>query len=178
MRLFVGVWPPPDVLATLGALPRPEHPAVRWTPHEQWHVTLRFLGEVADEEVPGLVEALVAVGRTCSAGQAVAGPATRRLGPGALVVPVAGVDHLAEAVRAATGFVGAPPEGRPFAGHLTVARGRGARRIPRGLEGQPISATWLVDELALVRSRLDHHGSRYETLVTVPVGSSVGDGGA
>ena len=43
-RLFVAVWPPPEVLDVLAALPRTERPGVRWTTRDQWHVTLRFLG--------------------------------------------------------------------------------------------------------------------------------------
>ena len=48
MRLFVAVVPPADAVAALGRLQHPEHPAIRWSPPSQWHVTLRFLGEVCD----------------------------------------------------------------------------------------------------------------------------------
>ena len=45
-RLFVAAWPPPDVADAIAALPRPVEPGVRYTPREQWHVTLLFLGTV------------------------------------------------------------------------------------------------------------------------------------
>jgi 2'-5' RNA ligase len=48
VRLFVAVRPPDDILDAVAALPRPTHPGVRWTARDQWHVTLRFLGEVED----------------------------------------------------------------------------------------------------------------------------------
>ena len=45
-RLFVAAVPPPAVLERLAAeLARPERPGVRWTTRDQWHVTLRFLGQ-------------------------------------------------------------------------------------------------------------------------------------
>src|ERR1700674_5370013 len=50
MRLFVAVWLPAPVLAQLDDLARPEMAGVRWTTIDQWHVTLRFLGELAAPE--------------------------------------------------------------------------------------------------------------------------------
>ena len=46
VRLFVAVWPPESVVEMLLGLDRPEGPELRWTTEPQWHVTLRFLGEV------------------------------------------------------------------------------------------------------------------------------------
>src|SRR5258708_32011756 len=61
MRLFVAVTPPPDALAELdgavGAL-RADWPGLRWAGLDKWHVTLAFLGEVADERLPDLTERL------------------------------------------------------------------------------------------------------------------------
>ncbi len=50
MRLFVAVWPPPEVVAVLASLDRPVVDGVRWTTQEQWHVTIRFLGSVESAE--------------------------------------------------------------------------------------------------------------------------------
>src|SRR5690606_4279651 len=50
MRLFVGVVPPEGVLDAIERLARPDRPGVRWTRRQQWHVTLRFLGEVDDPD--------------------------------------------------------------------------------------------------------------------------------
>ena len=147
----------------LAGLPRPNDERLRWTTSEQWHVTLRFLGEVTEDEVPVVVEALTSVVQARSPVQAVVGPVTARLGPGVLVAPVSGLDDLAGAVAEATGRLG-QPEPRPFSGHVTLARGRGRRPVPPSLAGQALSAGWDVGELALVRSRIDGNGARYDTL--------------
>ena len=60
MRLFVAAWPPPEVVASLAALPRPDVAGLRWTRPDQWHVTLRFLGHV--EGVEPVVAATRSIG--------------------------------------------------------------------------------------------------------------------
>ena len=162
MRLFVGVRPPAAVREVIGALPRYEDPAFRWTSSSQWHVTLRFLGAVDEREVEPLVAALARAAAQEPPREAHLGPETTRLGRGTLVVPVTGLDELADAVEAVTADVGRPPPGRPFSGHLTLARGRGRRPVPARAAGRPVSATWWVDGFALLSSRLHPDGARYE----------------
>ena len=164
MRLFVAVWPSEEVLDTVAALPRPEVKNLRWTTHDQWHITLRFLGAVDDPD-----EAVSALGRLRAARcEAVLGSEVRRLGSRVLMVPVAGLDEIAAEVIAATAEVGEPPEDRPFKGHLTLARARG-RVDFRPLAGHPITGRWPVDEVTLVESRLHPKGARYETIARVPL---------
>jgi 2'-5' RNA ligase len=56
---------------------------------------------------------------------------------------------------------------RRFVGHLTVARVKAEVPMPRAL-GSLITATFDVDEVALVQSRLGPSGARYETVHTWP----------
>ncbi|MGH9152348.1 MAG: hypothetical protein ACRD03_08130, partial [Acidimicrobiales bacterium] len=100
---------------------------------------------------------------------AVLGPATGRFGRRVLHLPVAGLDDLAAAVVAATAGVGEPPEDRPLAGHLTLARARdrrGADLAP--LSGYAVGGRWAVPEVALVASRPGRGGARYEVVETAP----------
>ncbi len=168
-RLFVGLWPAPEVADVLDGLARPQHPDVRWTARAQWHVTLRFLGEVEDDDMPALIEALAVAG-SWPARLATLGPATARLGRHNIVVPVHGVDDLGAAAADATRAFG-PPEERAFTGHLTVARGRSGRPVPPELTGQEVEAAWSVAELAVVRSDLSSEGARYSTISTVTLAS-------
>ena len=166
-RLFVAVSPPDEVLERVAALDRPEVAGVRWTSRAQWHVTLRFMGRVDDPPVAS--EALARV--QAAPAEASLGPTVGRFGQRVLHVPVSGLDRLAAAVVAATASVGEPPEERPFAGHLTLARvARGARVDLRALAGQPVEGRWTVTELCLVESRLSPQGARYEVLERVTLG--------
>jgi RNA 2',3'-cyclic 3'-phosphodiesterase len=150
VRLFIAVWPPSAVVEALHQLPRPDRPDVRWTLPEQWHVTLRFLGET--DVVPALSDDLPPA-------EAVLGPAIRRINRQALVAPVAGLDDLAAAVG----------NDRRFAGHLTIARARGRRAVPPELSGTPVAWRWEVDEVTVVRSHLGRGPARYEVLERTPV---------
>ncbi len=165
LRLFVAVWPPEDLVARVAALPRPDVRGLRWTRPEQWHVTLRFLGAVDDGEVARLVSALAGAAGACAPVMATAGPAVGRFGQRVLHVPVEGLAPVAAAVVAATANFGEPPEDRPFAAHLTLARvARGGRVDLRALEGTPLAGEWPVGEITLVQSRLSPRGAAYEVV--------------
>lgn len=154
----------------LASVPRPEVKGVRWTTEAQWHVTLAFLGDIAEPQIDAVGTALTSLAALAAASpEARLGPATRRYGRSVLGVPVAGLDDLAAAVRRGCLPGGDRREGR-FDGHLTLARGRGGRPVPASLEGRPLEAVWRVREVCLVASDLDPGGARYTTLVraTVP----------
>jgi 2'-5' RNA ligase len=153
VRLFVAVVPPDDVLDRLASLRRPARPGVRWTRREQWHVTLRFLGEVDEAAVPAVVAALdaapldaappaAAPPAAAPPAAAVLGPRVAALGRRVVQIPVAGLDDLAAAVTAATATV---------QGHVTLARV--ARGGLRDLVGEPVAATFPVVDVRLVHSR-------------------------
>ena len=59
-RLFVALTLPPAVRAELGRLAQPL-PGVNWTPREQLHLTLRFLGDVPIDRIDELLAQLATV---------------------------------------------------------------------------------------------------------------------
>lgn len=170
MRLFVAVRPPEPVLDRLASLvvdlrdrfDRRSEGGLRWTSRDQWHVTLRFLGEVDDPQP--IVSALERA--ALSPTRARLGPGLELLGQKVVCAPVAGLEELAGHVVGATAQLGEPPEGRAFRGHVTLARLRRGRRVirSRDLDGAEVEASWPVDEVALVRSHLGSSGPRYEDL--------------
>jgi 2'-5' RNA ligase len=166
-RLFVAVWPPEDVLDLIASVPRPDVEGLRWTTPDQWHVTLRFFGNVGLDEASATLSNASAPATT-----AVLGPETGRFAKRILHVPVAGLDGVAEAVVRATEKVGRPPEPRPFNGHLTLARAKDRRRGVdlRALVGAPLAATWPVSEVCLVESHLSPKGANYEVVENVSLG--------
>ena len=56
-RLFVALELPENILARLDAL-KPEFPGIPWAPRKNLHLTLRFIGSVPEEDLPGIKAAL------------------------------------------------------------------------------------------------------------------------
>ena len=173
MRLFIAVDPPEEVLDLVEALPRPQLKSLRWTTRDQWHVTLRFLGDVADpapvaaslRRVPAALQASGSGPFEAVLGPTVAWFTGRRI----LQIPVKGMELLARSVSSHTAEFGEPPDAKPFSGHLTLARVRDRARGPVNLAGIPIGATWMVNDMVLFSSSLGSGGARYSVLERVPL---------
>ena len=132
---------------------------VRYTSPDQWHVTLRFLGEVSAREAADAFEQIEFAPAT-----AIVGPAVVRLGKGVVMVPVAGLEAVASAVAVAMDGIGRAPDHEEFTGHVTLARLKA--RVRPAMLGTSIDARFGVREIDLVRSRLSSQGARYETVAT------------
>lgn len=181
MRLFVAVWPDTATRRRLAGLELElgRSRGLRFVGPERWHVTLRFLGDVAEDAVTALGASLVA------ATADFCGPLECRLGPGTgwftgvrvLYLPAAGLDGLAAAVRAATLPFAPEPSGpaRAFNGHLTLARSKG-RRLGVAALGEmaniPFEARFPVRGVDLVSSTPSPQGHRYARLVRAPLGAA------
>lgn len=185
VRLFVGMTPPEEAVAhAAGAVDRIIPPDMRGVPPERWHVTLAFLGDVDQDRLPELTQALDAVGRCHEPlrGLSLAGAGTFR---GALWLGVSAAerhspaDRLARAVQRAMRSAGASVERRAWRAHLTVARwkpsddlahrvARSARDSLRDCAGPPFD----IDRVTLGQSRLGPHPSYTAlhvcTLATLP----------
>ncbi|MGH4024572.1 MAG: RNA 2',3'-cyclic phosphodiesterase [Pseudonocardiaceae bacterium] len=162
MRLFVALSPPAeavdDLRAGTAAL-REMAPQLRWTPPEQWHLTLAFLGEVEEPVLGALTNRLTrAAKRHPPLALSLGGGG--RFGQRVLWTRVHGDRHglrrLADSAQAAARRSGVPMEQRPYRPHLTLARaGNGADLRPlverlSDFEG----LGWVADRLHLVRSSL------------------------
>ena len=164
-RLFIAIRPSEDATTVLESLHRKSTPGARFVRPENWHVTVRFLGQTEPGDV---IDAMHHV--ALSAATARLGPAVDVLHQRALIVPVSGVDLLSDAVGAATREVGEPVSRRSFFGHITVARLKRGAAMPRIL-GEPLRAEWDVDQIELIVSRLRPDGARYETIHAWPLPS-------
>ena len=154
-------------------------PGVRWVRPEQLHVTLRFLGDVEDEECQALVKSLQSIIELS--------PFTFNLaGLGAFPdrkrprVVWTGVDTgrdpvvtLAARVEHAVVAAGLPAEDRPFSPHLTLGRvrepgnfaalWRTAEEAP--FTGQPVNAV----DVRLIWSTLTPTGPVYRDVESFPL---------
>ena len=172
--MFVAVWPDELTVRRLSALELGSVPGLRTVRPEQWHVTVRFLGEVGDDLFPVLVDALgSAATRVRDPVRCTIGPATAWFGgTRVLQLPATGLDGVAEAVRQAT-LPLIPEAGQAqFVGHLTVARVRGRRTDQSSraaMAGVAFTAEFAVPRLLLVASSLSPEGPRYTTLEGFPL---------
>ncbi|MDQ3306658.1 MAG: hypothetical protein M3535_11920 [Actinomycetota bacterium] len=161
------------MVGTLAGLPRPERPGLRWSPSTQWHVTLRFFGDVDVDEGVLAGQQVAEAAELGRPAVAELGPALGAFGRKILHVPVSGLEALAQVLRRSTTEVGATPSASPFEGHITLARNRGKGSLD-DLIGAPVVGSWKVEEIALVASiSTGEPGvpNRHEVVATFPLGS-------
>ena len=173
----MAAWPDEPTRHRLAALELGHARNLRLVGPTRWHVTLRFLGEVREEQLAPLGDALVA----CAA--ALPGPVACRLGPATgwfsgvrvLQIPAHGLGALAAAARDATeSLVGSLAGGEPpFNGHLTLARvkGRLGPQAQAELDGIPFASTFAVAHIDLVASEPSTQGHVYTTIRRAPLGT-------
>ena len=175
-RAFVAVVPPREVLGAVERVLAPVRPVapprVRWMHDRQWHLTLQYLGAVADADCDDLVDSLRAVLATerpvtLALGGAGAFPSNVR----AQVVWI-GLDegeedlaHLAAAVMRATEPFGFEPDHPEFTAHLTVARSprptSAMAGLVRALGDGPVGPRWDVTDVVLMESDTRPTGAVY-----------------
>ncbi|HEX4260952.1 MAG TPA: RNA 2',3'-cyclic phosphodiesterase [Acetobacteraceae bacterium] len=132
MRLFVALDLPWEVRRAL-ALLAGGLPGARWVPAENYHLTLRFIGEVPNFQAEEIDAALAAI-RGRGFELALAGLGTFEKGGRVTTLWVRGernpaLDHLQGKIETALQRVGLPPERRRFSPHVTLARLDG---VPEG----------------------------------------------
>lgn len=185
MRLFVAIELSEELRRALrrtqDAL-RPKGPDVRWIPAEQLHLTVKFLGEVADRDVAGVSEAMVQAA-------AVSAPFDLELVKcgcfperGAVRIVWAGAREAqgvlagcVEQVEARLEPLGFPREQRAFAPHITMGRvkdDRSAGLLRRSVEACRIATmTQGVSSLTLMASKLSPKGSIYTPVIRAEFGA-------
>jgi RNA 2',3'-cyclic 3'-phosphodiesterase len=125
MRLFVGLdlpWEVRERLALLGG----GIPGARWVPSDNYHITLRFIGEVSSPQAEEIDHALATL-RARSFAMTLAGVGTfdKAGRPVALYASVersAQLEHLHGKIETACQRAGLPAERRRFTPHVTLAR--------------------------------------------------------
>ncbi|MCA0758175.1 RNA 2',3'-cyclic phosphodiesterase [Paenibacillus sp. N4] len=178
MRLFVALPAPPPVADELECWTREQKKRLsfrKWTHPRDYHLTLQFLGDVPVSRAEELAGAL----RTVQTG-----PIRLELGgigtfgqpsaPRVLWASVTGdlerLTALHKAVTEATAPLGFEAESRPYAPHITLARGF-AGGSPEGGFGElaaPSGAGWVADRFVLMRTHM-HQSPMYEVIGEFPL---------
>jgi RNA 2',3'-cyclic 3'-phosphodiesterase len=176
-RLFIAISLPKDWLEVLARMQHREQ-RLRWTRVETMHLTLRFIGNVEEDAIPAISDALghIAMPRfTLEMTNVSAFPNERH--PRVIYVGANGGDELmslAEQVnRAIEPVIG--PADLPFRPHITLARvERDSERDARvyfAEEQTPPADRFVVERFSLFESHLHPGGARHEVLASFPLRS-------
>ncbi|HEY3318693.1 MAG TPA: RNA 2',3'-cyclic phosphodiesterase [Coriobacteriia bacterium] len=200
MRAFVAITLPDATRRSLAAASgafrdaAPEWAGEKWVPEENLHVTVEFIGQLSDETVPAVMNALELACSplrpfTLSVRDVVAKPGGSR--PRMLWARFA--DGIEPARELASGIstalaeaIGLEPEKRPYTPHVTLVRFRVPRRVPEGAvaaanavldaiapscgtAGGPSPLFVSVRHVTLMSSRLSRRGPTYEEVASVPL---------
>jgi RNA 2',3'-cyclic 3'-phosphodiesterase len=190
-RLFIAIPLPETVKDEIERARRELMPgisggAVRWTKREQFHLTLKFLGDVPETNVAALVDAVRTAGRKFGPLDLQAKgigffPGIHRprvvwIGltdaAGELPLLQAGIEAAVEP------FTEEKPEGK-FIGHVTLGRVRGMGRQESDLLKEAALAMaersfgrWRADAVEIIRSQLSSSGSTYSVLARIATGAA------
>jgi 2'-5' RNA ligase len=181
LRAFIAIDLPESIHAALSrqqAAFQATCPEARWTRPEGVHLTLKFLGEISDDQVRQVVEALLKLTPLEKFSIEVKGfgffPDARRprvFWVGLEAPPALG--ELARRVEDCMERLGFAREDRPFTPHLTLARFKVPRPQPAlqallaGLNEVTMGG-FEVSEFFLFESKLSPHGAEYRKVACFP----------
>lgn len=189
LRCFVAVTLPPAVkqpIEKVVAVLRDSGGDVKWVPGENLHLTMKFLGATDEEKVDGIIAALRGKVsphppfyiRISGVGSFPGGRHPRVIWVG--IREQGRLEEIYRSVEEAVREFGYPPEGRPFAPHLTVGRVRSGKRLAevlKRLEEHRAAdfAELEVRGVTLMKSELKPGGAEYSSLAEIPLEGKNGD---
>ena len=195
-RIFVAIPVAPTGRGGLGQLGAHKAPALRWVAEHQYHITLKFLGDVDENDVAAVHEAVEQAVATAMPArparivdEAAADPSADGLllvarGVGAFPNPrrarviwagVAGdvvpLRRVQAAVNEQLGLRGFEADDRPFSPHITVARARQPLPLPKVLEAyaEHDFGRWRAEHIVVVESVLTPSGPHYTVRSRIPL---------
>ena len=138
--------------------------SIRWLRPENWHITLRFLGNVDNAMIDYMSQSAKSLATKVPAfdyiGDKIAGfPAAKSRMVAVYIEPHAILEHLSQSLDQAAADAGLAREERSFKPHITLAKAhhRVASFVPILLEG----VTFTAKELVLYESKPSDEGSHY-----------------
>ena len=184
MRLFIGVEPGDEVRARAAAIADAlrgklgRRVTARWIAPENLHITLWFIGEVAEDRaaaITGVIRTPFPIPRFDLELRGL-GAFPPHGAPRVFWIGVArGQDSMIALYSELAGRLqplGFEAERRAYSAHLTVARVkecrlRGVRNVLQGLDA--VAGECRVNSVTMFRSRLSPKGAAYEPLLRVPL---------
>ncbi len=179
-RLFTGLELPDDLSDRLAGL-RGGLPGARWIDVANYHLTLRFAGDIDRLTAEELADALARIRRPALslAVEGLAAFGSKK--PHSIVARIAPTRVLAELQAEHERVfqrIGLPPEGRKFIPHVTLARLRGTSAADAaawlGLRGGFSAGPYPIDRTVLFSSRDTVGGGPYVVEEAYPLGAAAG----
>ncbi len=171
MRVFIAVELPEDIREELYKLVNSLKCSisdVKWVEKENFHITIRFIGEVEEDKISKLEEILDDVGNKFSPFKV----ELKGIGsfPHVLWVGIGeGSETLKNVAYAIEGSLlreGFQPADKLFSPHITLGRvKKSLKKLPKGKEFGPYS--FIVDSITLMQSQLFSTGPVYTPIKTV-----------
>ena len=177
IRTFVAIFPPPEVREALFQAARklPASKDFRLVARERIHLTLKFLGDVAEGDLDNVKRALQPIRERhdpfeVSTSTFGAFPSERKAS-----ILWAGIEEGKEHLRAVAENVedllaptGFDRETRPYLPHLTLGRARSRRTKLEIPETSPPTLHFTLSSIDLVKSAPGKNGVTYSILATYP----------
>jgi 2'-5' RNA ligase len=168
MRLFLGLPIAPELAQALARRTQSiELPKGRRTAPEKLHLTLVFLGEVAEPTLPPIERELSELTFASFALKLTGLSTFPRAGVLiAEVEPARQLLNLQTRVTDAMARCGFAPEDRPYHPHITLARFHGPLRLNKAQQTLPpsLQRSFIADTVNLYRSNLTPTGAHYQIL--------------
>jgi RNA 2',3'-cyclic 3'-phosphodiesterase len=187
MRIFIAINVGEALLQKLGEVLRPlarTVPEARWVRPDSFHLTLQFLGEVPDAQVPNIGAVLARVAQRHPAhrlkvrGSGVFGPLER---PKVLWAGVTGaletLESLQKELVRELGLLGFAPDFEVFSPHITLARAKHPRgdpalaRCAQSLAQMDFGELW-VGEVTLFANQTHMEAMNYVPLAAHALGGA------
>jgi RNA 2',3'-cyclic 3'-phosphodiesterase len=180
MRVFIAIDIPEDIRKRLGTVQdqlRSFSPSARWVAPDSIHLTLKFIGEIAEKRRDEIDEALAdltwkAFPVTVRGVGFFPGMRSPRVFWAGLQCPT--MEGLAKEIDARLEPAGFEPEERAFRAHVTLARSK-STRLENGLVTaaekftEADFGTFIVDRCFLYQSTLKSGGALYTKLKEYPL---------
>lgn len=143
---------------------------VRWIPEDNYHLTLRFIGQTTEQQISEINQQLTTALKDIAAFnitvlQPQAFPTLAR--PVVIAAPVKKNHHLqalASIIETAVTAAGLTPEKRPYRGHISIARIKKPVPVQDLLTSEPETVEMNLSSIALYKSTTTQEGAHYHKL--------------
>jgi 2'-5' RNA ligase len=172
LRVFIAAHIPEEIKEEINEYlteMKPHWEGVKWESQDKLHVTLKFLGEIEESivgKIQDILEELLLIYSPFEMTISTFGGFPNLKNPRVLFIGLSenhGLIRLQSEIEERLEALGFKKERRIFTPHITVGRIKGRARS-KGALHFPNNTPFLITQIAVMRSELSPHGSKYTPL--------------